>query len=537
MSDASSFLAMLTEMGFEEGIAQIALEASGNDLDAALQVCLTLSDTQQPSPPAMELKVGSRIEAQYNVGTPEKVTRSGFWYTGSVKKKRWLATGAFSYDVLFDDGVNEDGIPAEYVRPEGSGAGDDVLPGYGGGAIGTPADSPPEGFEVYVKTDYLAQMLRESADGTTPVRLLRASWLIKKGRTRRPLPYRQNTEQQEPQAFADAPLIEACLEQVAAAAADTEWMIYPGVVVMSYCWHSPMHPDPNGSLLEKLSHILEWYYSERVQQGWADPDFCVFMDFMSLYQGKRTAPQLAAFNLALDRMDEWYAHQGTVTMCIRKVPQDWVVERTYDSRGWCVFEESASSLSKPSHMKLDAGLFATRYAGDVTSKSGEELRAQAEGMRAVGGAHGGGVLKALAQDFCHPPRTPASFGQLLHRCHFSKESDRKVVHDLFAKVTRAVLGSIERLEFTYVDWTVADFTELGRALRMCHGLKKLTLYMCGMDDAGAAACFDQLGAGDLPQVTTLWWALNHIGAQGKQALASAVERGAFAPSCTIQGQE
>lgn len=33
-------------------------------------------------------------------------------------------------------------------------------------------------------------------------------------------------------------------------------------------------------------------------------------------------------------MDEWYGHQGTVTLCMTKLPSDWVVDRTYESRGW-----------------------------------------------------------------------------------------------------------------------------------------------------------------------------------------------------------
>ena len=86
------------------------------------------------------LFAGSRIEARYNQGTPMEVKRSYCWYPGIVKRVHGGgAFGSTSYDVRFDDGVNEDGIPAEHIRKEGSGDGDDVLPGLGGPDMPAPA--------------------------------------------------------------------------------------------------------------------------------------------------------------------------------------------------------------------------------------------------------------------------------------------------------------------------------------------------------------------------------------------------------------
>ena len=84
--------------------------------------------------PETGLFAGSRIEARYNQGTPMEVKRSNFWYPGIVKRVHGGgAFGSANYDVRFDDGVNEDGIPAEHIRKAGSGGdGDDVLPGLGG---------------------------------------------------------------------------------------------------------------------------------------------------------------------------------------------------------------------------------------------------------------------------------------------------------------------------------------------------------------------------------------------------------------------
>ena len=110
----------------------------------------------------------------------------------------------------------------------------------------------------YTDVAGLGSMLRacrdEAGEAVIDVKLLKASWLAAKGFARTPsLPYRQVLEEQEPEAFADEDLIERCLAEVAeAAAGDSDpTMTYPGIVVLSYCWESPEHPDARGLLLKK----------------------------------------------------------------------------------------------------------------------------------------------------------------------------------------------------------------------------------------------------------------------------------------------
>ena len=172
---------------------------------------------------------------------------------------------------------------------------------------------------------------------------------------------------------------------------------------------SPEHPDPRGSLLEKLAPVLEWYASERAGQG-LDPEFCVFVDFWSMYQGKqRTEAQLAAFGRALGRMDEWYGHVGTTTLCMTKLPDDWKVDRTYDSRGWCFFELKVSSVGKKAAQCLDAGRFVRTYDGEFASKTREQLADQAEKVNVVSKES---TLATLVQGFRRPPSHPETFDQV-----------------------------------------------------------------------------------------------------------------------------
>ena len=92
-------------------------------------------------------------------------------------------------------------------------------------------------METYVGIDGLKEMVSEAEDGTVSVRLLRGTWLAKKGYTRpQRLPLRQELEAAEPDAFADAALLASCLGEVGSVQGGLADMSFPGVVVLSYCW-------------------------------------------------------------------------------------------------------------------------------------------------------------------------------------------------------------------------------------------------------------------------------------------------------------
>ena len=73
------------------------------------------------------------------------------------------------------------------------------------------------------------------------------------------------------------------------------------IVSVSHVWESREHPDPWGYQLNELIEKLKGYESE---ETW------VFIDYISLYQYKRTATQHESFQHAMRHMHLLYAHDA-----------------------------------------------------------------------------------------------------------------------------------------------------------------------------------------------------------------------------------
>lgn len=244
----------------------------------------------------------------------------------------------------------------------------------------------------------------------TPVRLLRASWLIEKAGTGGVLPVRQEIERTAGDAaYLSGNALQTCLMEVEEAAAYPKEPSFPGIVVFSYCWHSPEHPDPAGELLREMAAVLEWYMAERahrnekiakavdttiMSQGIqtarmvnseltmaqayskAADDFGVFIDFGSLYQGsERSAGEESAFQYGVQNMDLLYAHAGTQVLRMSKLPTGW--KRSYDDRGWCTFEMWCSQLVKHWAGTIDLASFGSTAAVATASDSGSPFSSAA----------------------------------------------------------------------------------------------------------------------------------------------------------------
>lgn len=117
------------------------------------------------------------------------------------------------------------------------------------------------------------------------------------------------------------------------------------LVVVSYAWSSPAHPDPDGWQLHRvLGPAIEWYMSERAghlhtqpdfefgtEKGWwqargrgrlteEELDFGIFIDYSSMWQKPRSAEQDGSFGRALSKMDLLYGHQQTVKWRMTQQP-------------------------------------------------------------------------------------------------------------------------------------------------------------------------------------------------------------------------
>ena len=199
------------------------------------------------------------------------------------------------------------------------------------------------------------------------VRLLKASYLIKAAATGRlPLPMRQELERLEGDGpYLDGQRLDDCLEEAAFVAQSFPAQpTFPGVLSISYCWKGKDHPDPDGGLLKMLAPMLAWYMCERARKFPSrNPDFGVFADYWSLYQGQRTAAQQECFGRALGSMSLWYAHAGSTVLRLSKQPRSWPKEqnRSYDDRGWCAFELVCSVLGKHWAGSLDCAAFSTSH--------------------------------------------------------------------------------------------------------------------------------------------------------------------------------
>ena len=62
-----------------------------------------------------------------------------------------------------------------------------------------------------------------------------------------------------------------------------------------------------------------------------------------------------------------------------------------------------------------------------------------------------------------------------------------VVASLYKATAEALLASTPTLEFTKLEWTAADFAQLGAALRLTRARETLSLHWMPLDDEGARA--------------------------------------------------
>lgn len=116
------------------------------------------------------------------------------------------------------------------------------------------------------------------------------------------------------------------------------------VVALSYCWITPEHPDPEGWHIERVRAFL--HQNPKINA------MGLFMDFVSLPQkdsdGLRSEDDKQKFEKGLSAMSKVYASPRITVLQHKKLPllADGTDPRRYDRSGWCVFEESAASLSK-----------------------------------------------------------------------------------------------------------------------------------------------------------------------------------------------
>jgi len=201
-----------------------------------------------------------------------------------------------------------------------------------------------------------------------------------------------------------------------------------------------------------------------------------------------------------------------------ELPAGFDRSRTYDTRGWTTFERCSAELGA----KLSKLGFAKwKLVIDVASDDG-------------------GAQRRL-------PATLERMATLLAACRFTNGADSAAVLALYEKTAKAVLGTVEKLNYHGLPlvrgdaWTSPAL--LAEALNHCESLRSLVIAGNRLDDEGVAELAAGLEGGALPALETLFVGSNRFGARGVGALCGVFHRG-VAPTlqtldvmCTPIGDE
>ena len=311
------------------------------------------------------------------------------------------------------------------------------------------------------------------------------------------------------------------------------------LLALSYPWWSATHPDPQGQQLQLLLPLLEaivkaldelgdnstwgvlWDFASLPQRGYTNPESSSMAHDAA---EDRSALQLARFRLGLRNINVWYTHKRVWTLLLNTpTPEGASNQQPYDGRGWCIFEQSISSLVKGANNLISM----RRY--DCNSISWCDITEQCKEGRL-------------------PPLGPEAFATRLRRgvedgtVKFTSGSDlEKVVLPNYARGFRAAFNAAHSLNYGKLGWTdmeaevlAATLSEMARdgvgswvqelwldgnsligdsgclflvnalADGALSKLQKLSFYGCSVGGPGCAALARLLNQGSLPALKAVW---------------------------------
>ena len=77
---------------------------------------------------------------------------------------------------------------------------------------------------------------------------------------------------------------------------------------VSHCWEAREHADPCGHQLQIIVDCTHWYAEAYDAPVW------LFIDYISLFQYKRSTPEETSFRRAMEHMHLLYCHEYTMTL-------------------------------------------------------------------------------------------------------------------------------------------------------------------------------------------------------------------------------
>ena len=260
---------------------------------------------------------------------------------------------------------------------------------------------------------------------------------------------------------------------------------YLPIIVISFCWLTAKHPDPEGKQLKVVAERLENHLAQDTEVG-------VFWDWASLYQKdpalfdeaetpaakpmveipfyggeayeKRRSPeQIKAFRNALHNMDLWYSHEWTTVWTLRKLPEGCTTRKaSYEDSGWTTYEWASAELVKQVDRVVDV------YRDEGRTEEHDTRRW---------------------------PIGPDDFEVLIKEKIFTNGADAAVVAALYRKMSSTQLRSTKKLNFYGMRMgTVSDAQRLGRCLNLCRRLVILDLTATGLRPDKCKELFSAMSA-------------------------------------------
>ena len=214
------------------------------------------------------------------------------------------------------------------------------------------------------------------------------------------------------------------------------------IIVLSYCWASSEHPDPDNKLLGNVCEFLAYLYVSRHFAGgeasWAmkvgDREVLVFWDWPCLYQkkdGDITEVQLDSFKRGLQSVNVLYVHVGTLCLLCTEGHYPPGSRSDYKGSGWPYFESLVSTLIKDQNKAVNLPK-ALEWVRDNTRET--------DGNRSIYW-----LYQYVRRAERHLPVSPDVFDREIERKTVTNGNDVKVLKKKFRETFVAVMTPAKKM--------------------------------------------------------------------------------------------